>query len=89
MEKKKVKLHIKTTTELKGDAKKLVPCSSSKLVVLVLPEIPNRDTSEEELRSYARHIWKWAIEFAEKLKLALIPETDLERENTLPPPKNT
>lgn len=86
---KKVKLHIKTTTQLKGDAKKLVPCSSSKLVVLVLPEIPNRDTSEEELRSYARHIWKWAIEFAEKLKLALIPETDLERENTLPPPKNT
>lgn len=58
---KKVKLHIKTTTQLKGDAKKLVPCSSSKLVVLVLPEIPNRDTSEEELRSYARHIWKWAI----------------------------
>lgn len=55
----------------------------------MLPEIPNRDTSEEELRSYARHIWKWAIEFAEKLKLASIPETDLERENTLPPPKNT
>lgn len=86
---KKVKLNIKTTTELKGDAKKLVPCSSSNLEVLVLPEIPNIDTCEEELRSYARHIWKWAIEFAEKLKLASIPETDLERENTLPPPKNT
>lgn len=55
----------------------------------MFPEIPNIDTSEEELRSYARHIWKWAIEFAEKLKLASIPETDQERENTLHPPKNT
>lgn len=86
---KKVMLHIKTITELKGDAKKLVPCSSSNLEVLMFPEIPNIDTSEEELRSYARHIWKWAVEFAEKLKLASIPETDQERENTLHPPKNT
>lgn len=80
---KKVKLYIKIIIQLKGDVKKLVFCSFLKLVVLVLFEILNRDIFEEELRLYVRYIWKWVIEFVDKLKLVLIFEIDIERENML------
>lgn len=63
----KVMVEVATVNELIEDAGKLVRSNDRRVEVLVLPEIPNIYTSEEDLTLYARHIWKWTRDLAAEL----------------------
>lgn len=64
----KVMVEIAKVTELNDVAGKLVRNNAPRLEILVLPEIPKIDTSEEELKSYTRHIWLWTLDFAANIE---------------------
>lgn len=61
-------VEIAKVTELNDVAGKLVRNNAPRLEILVLPEIPKIDTSEEELKSYTRHIWLWTLDFAANIE---------------------
>lgn len=46
----------------------LVRNGAPRIEILVLPDIPNISSSEEEIKSYARHIWQWTLRLAAEME---------------------
>lgn len=66
----KLKIEVATVTDLKYQEKTgvLKRNGASRIEILVLPEIPNISSSEEEIKSYARHIWQWTLKLAAEME---------------------
>lgn len=66
----KLKIEVATVTDLKYREKTgmLVRNGASRIEILVLPEIPHISSSEEEIKSYARHIWQWTLKLAAEME---------------------
>lgn len=66
----KLKIEVATITDLNYRQKTgmLVRTSAPRKEIRVLPEIPNISSSEEDLKSYARHIWQWTLKLAAELE---------------------
>lgn len=66
----KLKIEVATVTDLHYRQKTgmLVRNGAPRIEILVLPEIPNVSSSEEEIKSYARHIWQWTLKLAAEME---------------------
>lgn len=66
----KLKIEVATVTDLnyRENTGMLVRNGASRIEILVLPEIPNISSSEEEIKSYARHIWQWTLKLAAEME---------------------
>lgn len=66
----KLKIEVATVTDLHYRQKTgmLVRNGAPRIEILVLPEIPNISSSEEEIKSYARHIWQWTLKLAAEME---------------------
>lgn len=66
----KLKIEVATVTDLNYQEKTrmLVRNGAPRIEILVLPDIPNISSSEEEIKSYARHIWQWTLRLAAEME---------------------